>query len=177
MNGGNREIRPAGLPEQIIRRFLRTLLGRRPDFTQPGGRAESGGHFPWPGRSVAIRVVDGGSSGDVEQEIQAIFNPVYDAERYGFHLVTSPRHADVLLVSGPLTRNMEAALLAAFDAMPEPRRVVTVGDEIAGQGIFRDSYAVVPLPEEIRAACVGHVPGDPPAPADILAVLLEMDWR
>ncbi len=91
------------------------------------------------GRSIAIRVIDCGSSGAVEQEILAIFNPVYDAEQYGFQLAASPRHADVLLVSGPLTRSMEAALLATFEAMPDPRRVVTIGDAFTGQGIFGDS--------------------------------------
>ncbi len=172
MNGKSRDIQPVHLAAQILRRFLWALLGRRSDFTQRDGPGISDQRS----RSVAIRVVDGGSSGETEQEILAIFNPVYDAERYGFHLVVSPRHADVLLVSGPLTRNMETALLAAFTAMPEPRRVVTIGDEIAGQGIFADSYAVVPLPEAILAARVGHVPGDPPSPDVILAALRNIDW-
>ncbi len=172
MNGKNRDIQPVHLAAKIMRRFIWTLLGRRPDFTE----RDEPGKSDILGRSVAIRVVDGGSSGETEQEILAIFNPVYDAERHGFHLVVSPRHADVLLVCGPLTRNMEAALLAAFAAMPEPRRVVTIGDEIAGQGIFRDSYAVVPLPEEILAARVAHVPGDPPSPGDILTGLCTIDW-
>lgn len=128
-------------------------------------------------RSVGIRVVDCGSNNAVEQEILAMFNPYYDVERFGFHLVTSPRHADVLLVTGPLTRNMEGALLATFEAMPRPRRVVTVGDDTSSEGVYLGSYAVQPLPESILAARVAHVPGDPPTPGQILEVLLEVDYR
>jgi Ni,Fe-hydrogenase III small subunit len=103
--------------------------------------------------------------------VLAIFNPVYDAEQYGFSLAASPRQADVLLVSGPLTRNMEAALLAGFEAMPDQRKVITIGDYFAGKNMFGDSYAVIPLPEEIVAARVAHIPGDPPSPAQILEAL------
>jgi len=80
-------------------------------------------------------------------------------------------------VSGPLARNMEAALLAAFEAMPEPRRVVTIGDDLEGLGVFRDAYGITPLPQPLAAARVAHVPGNPPSPADILAGLLAIDWR
>jgi Ni,Fe-hydrogenase III small subunit len=157
----------------ILRRFFQSLVGWKADFTRADSQVSSRNQH----RSLSIRVVDCGSSGAAEQEILAIFNPVYDAERFGVHLVTSPRHADVLLVSGPLARNMEAALIAAFEAMPEPRQVVTIGDDLNGPGLFDDSYAVVPLPSVVAAAVVAHVPGNPPAPADILAALLEIDAR
>jgi Ni,Fe-hydrogenase III small subunit len=152
---------------KLVWRFFKGLVSRKILYTEPGSwnRSEK------RGRSMAIRVVDCGSSGAAEQEILALFGPVYDAERFGFSLTASPRHADILLVSGPLTRNMETALLATFEAMPEPRRVVTIGNDIIGQGIFGDSYAVIPLPEIIAAACVAHVPGDPPAPSEILSAL------
>ena len=126
-------------------------------------------------RSISIRVIDCGSSNAAEQEILSIFNPIYDAEQYGFHLVASPRHADVLLITGPITRNMHAALLDAFYAMPEPRKVVTLGDDIAGNSALNQSYAIVSLPEEIAAVHVAHIPGDPPTPEEILKVLLRLD--
>ena len=130
----------------------------------------------WPA-SIFIRHVDAGSSNDCEPEITALSNPLYDFERFGFHIVASPRHADVLLVTGPFTRSMEAAALAAFRAMPEPRRVVTVGDGLQEGHLFCDSYAVVPLPEELAAARVDHVLGDPPTPRRILDVLLTLDTQ
>lgn len=125
-------------------------------------------------RSVFIRHVDGGSCNGCELEIAALFNPIYDAERFGFHLVASPRHADVLLVTGPLTRSMEAALVGAFRAMPEPRCVVTVGDGFRAGTPFADSYTVVPLPVEMESAWQAHVMGDPPTPQAILSVLLAL---
>lgn len=151
----------------LIWRFLKALVNKKTTYTGPG----DWNRFEKRRRSIAIRVVDCGSSGAAEQEILAIFNPVYDAERFGFSLTASPRHADILMLSGPLTRNMENALLATFEAMPEPRRVVTVGNDIIGKGMFGDSYAVIPLPEVVAAACVAHVPGDPPTPSEILGVL------
>lgn len=128
-------------------------------------------------RSVAIRVVDCGSSNAAELEIAALFNPVYDIERYGFHLTASPRHADLLLVSGPLTRNMESALLAAYWAMPEPRRLVTVGDGFQPAGLFAGSYAVTPLPDELLPGWIAHIPGDPPSPLHVLQVLCALEWN
>jgi Ni,Fe-hydrogenase III small subunit len=125
-------------------------------------------------KSIFIRHVDAGSSNAIEQEIIALFNPVYDVERFGFHLVASPRHADILLITGPCTRSMEAATLAAFHAMPEPRCVVTVGDGFEEDSVFYDSYAVMPLPDEIAAVRVAHIPGDPPSPQQILDVLLDL---
>jgi Ni,Fe-hydrogenase III small subunit len=119
--------------------------------------------------------VDAGSCNDCELEISALSNPIYDFERYGFQIVASPRHADVLMISGPFTRNMEAAALDAFRAMPGPRRVVTVGDGFEKDNLFANSYALVPLSEEIASARIAHVPGDPPSPQDILDVLLTLE--
>jgi Ni,Fe-hydrogenase III small subunit len=157
----------------IFGRLFKMLAGRKADFTLPAAWQAN----PIRGRSLAIRVVDCGSNGAAEQEMAAIFNPVYDAERFGLHLVTSPRHADVLLVSGPLARNMEAALLAALEAMPEPRRVVTIGDDLSDQSVFADTYGVIPLPPAVLAVRVAHIPGNPPAPAEILAALLAINPR
>lgn len=158
-----------GLYRMIFNRLVKFSFWARPVYTQPRPAEKAGRGY----RSVAIRVVDCGSSNAVEQELNALFNPVYDAERFGFHLVASPRHADLLLISGPVTRNMHAALLAAFRAMPEPRRVITIGDDIGANSVFNRSYAVVSLPDEIANARIAHIPGDPPSPEEILQALLE----
>lgn len=125
--------------------------------------------------SVFVRHLDGGSCNDCELEIAALSNPIYDLERFGLHIVASPRHADVLLVTGPFTRSMEAAALAAFRAMPEPRRVVTAGDGFRPGGPWHGSYAVTALPQEMAPCWVAHVMGDPPAPAALLEALLALD--
>jgi Ni,Fe-hydrogenase III small subunit len=124
--------------------------------------------------SVFIRAVDAGSDGAAELAIAALMNPIYDFERFGFKIVASPRHADVLLLTGPCTRSMQEAVLAAFTAMPEPRRVVTVGDGFTDGNAFTNAYAVVPLPPALAAATVAHVPGDPPHPQAILDALLAL---
>ncbi len=124
--------------------------------------------------SVFFRHVDAGSCNDCEVEIRALGNPIYDLHRYGMHIVASPHHADVMLVTGPFVRSMEAPALAAFRAMPEPCRVVTVGDGLGENLVFRHSYAVVPLPAEMAAVCVDHIPGDPPSPSSLLDHLLAL---
>src|SRR5579859_449514 len=93
------------------------------------------------GRSLAIRQVDAGSCNGCELEIVALNNPIYDIERFGIHFVASPRHADMLLVTGPVTRNMELALLKTFRATPEPKVVVAVGACGISGGIFGENYA------------------------------------
>jgi Ni,Fe-hydrogenase III small subunit len=128
-------------------------------------------------RSIFLRHLDAGSNSDCEMEITALSNPIYDLERFGLHIVVSPRHADVLLVTGPFTRSMQAAALATFRAMPEPRRVVTVGDGFRPGGVFSDSYAGIPLPEEMVPYWVVHILGDPPCPQDILEVLLTLETK
>ena len=94
------------------------------------------------GRSLAIREVDAGSCNGCELEIVALNNPVHDIERLGIHFVASPRHADMLLVTGPVTRNMELALRKTYDATPEPRLVVAVGACGISGGIFGQNYAI-----------------------------------
>src|SRR5229473_1225339 len=95
------------------------------------------------GRSLAIRELDAGSCNGCELEIHALNNPVYDVERFGIRFVASPRHADVLLVTGPVTRNMKVALERTYAAMPAPKWVVAVGDCGCGCGVFEGSYAVM----------------------------------
>lgn len=123
------------------------------------------------GRSLRIRHVDAGSTNGEEYEMTALGNAYYDVERFGLSFVASPRHADVLTVSGPVTRNMEHALKTAYDMMPEPRIVIAVGDGACTGGIWNGSYAVVGAVKNVIPvdACI---PGDPPSPLDILKGLL-----
>ena len=95
------------------------------------------------GRALAIREVDAGSCNGCEIEITGLAGPVYDSERFGIHFVASPRHADMLLVTGPVTRNMEVPLRKTYEATPDPKLVVAVGDCAQTCGVFKGSYAVV----------------------------------
>lgn len=123
------------------------------------------------GRSLAIRLVDAGSCNACELEIQATTNPYYHLERFGIHFVPSPRHADMLLVTGPITKNMKAALEKTFEATPAPKLVVAIGDCASCGGIFKDSYAVAgPLNDIIPVNYV--VKGCPPTPVDIISGIL-----
>ena len=128
------------------------------------------------GRALAIREVDAGSCNGCEIEIAGLASPVYDMERFGMHLVASPRHADVLLVTGPVTRNMEIPLRRTYEATPEPRFVVAVGDCAKTCGVFKGSYAVVGPVDRIIPVDVS-IAGCPPEPADILRGLLEAVGR
>ncbi len=124
------------------------------------------------GRSLHVRQVDAGSCNGCELEIAATNNPMYDLERFGIHFVASPRHADVLLVTGPVTRNMEIALLRTYDATPEPRIVVAVGACGCSGGIFGEgTYASVGGVDRVVPVDV-YVPGCPPRPQAILNGLL-----
>jgi Ni,Fe-hydrogenase III small subunit len=127
------------------------------------------------GRSIFIRHLDTGSSNGSELSINALNNPRYDIERLGFHFVASPRHADMLLVTGPMTYNMIRAAEATFDAMPDhPRYVVTLGDDTEGGGIFHDAYGVLGhLPRvDMQTASFGyHIEGPVPRPDEILTQL------
>ena len=128
------------------------------------------------GRALAIREVDAGSCNGCEIEIAGLASPVYDMERFGMHVVASPRHADVLLVTGPVTRNMEIPLRRTYEATPEPRFVVAVGDCAKTCGVFKGSYAVVGPVDRIIPVDVS-IAGCPPEPADILRGLLEAVGR
>ena len=120
--------------------------------------------------------MDAGSCNGCEVEIASAFGPVYDAERYGARLVASPRHADALLVTGPVTRNMEVALRRTYEAVPEPRLVVACGDCALSGGEFAGAYGVVGPVSDVVAVDM-EVPGCPPAPEVIVAALRELTGR
>jgi len=122
-------------------------------------------------RSLHIRMVDAGSCNGCELEIQAIHNPYYNLEQFGIQFVASPRHADMLLVTGPVTKNMKEALVKTFDAMPNPKLVVAIGDCGHCGGVFKDSYAVIGAVSKVIP--VNYiVKGCPPTPIDILSGIL-----
>jgi Ni,Fe-hydrogenase III small subunit len=123
------------------------------------------------GRALAVREVDAGSCNGCEIEITGLMSPVYDSERFGIHFVASPRHADLLLVTGPVTRNMEVPLRKTYDATPAPKLVVAVGDCARTCGVFRGSYAVAGSVDQIIPVNA-FVDGCPPEPADILRGIL-----
>jgi Ni,Fe-hydrogenase III small subunit len=123
------------------------------------------------GKALAIREVDAGSCNGCELEINALTNPYYNMEGLGIKFVASPRHADMLLVTGPVSRNMEEALKRTYDATPEPRLVVAVGDCAACGGIFGEGYATVGSVSKVIPVDV-TVPGCPPPPLEILRGIL-----
>jgi Ni,Fe-hydrogenase III small subunit len=125
------------------------------------------------GRSLAIRVVDAGSCNGCELELNALNNPFYDLERFGIHVVASPRHADVLVVTGPVTRNMAEALRRTHEAMPNPKWVVAVGDCAIDGGCFAGSPAVLGGVHHVLPVDL-HIPGCPPSPTAILESLLAL---
>jgi Ni,Fe-hydrogenase III small subunit len=123
------------------------------------------------GRALAIRHVDAGSCNGCELEIHALDNPYYNLEGLGIRFVASPRHADLLLVTGPVSRNMELALTRTYEATPAPKLVVAVGDCGCDGGIFGASYATCGGVASILPVDVA-VPGCPPAPIEILRGIL-----
>ena len=125
------------------------------------------------GRSLAIREVDAGSCNGCELEIHALNNIVYDLERFGFRFVASPRHADVLLVTGPVTRNMQEALARTYAATPDPKWVVAVGDCARDGGVFASSAACLGGVAEVVPVDL-HIHGCPPMPAQLLKGLLAL---
>ena len=125
------------------------------------------------GRSLSIRQIDAGSCNGCELEIQALNNAFYDLERFGFHFVASPRHADVLLVTGPVTKNMREALLRTHNATPGPKWVVAVGDCAVNGGVFAGSYAVAGGVGQVVPVDL-HIRGCPPNPRELLEGLLAL---
>ncbi len=123
------------------------------------------------GRALAIREVDAGSCNGCELEITGLMSPVYDSERFGVHFVASPRHADLLLVTGPVTRNMAEPLRKTYEATPAPKLVVAVGDCARTCGVFKGSYAVAGSVDQI-VPVDAFVDGCPPDPAAILRGIL-----
>lgn len=137
------ELEPAGVE---LRRVLADLYG---------------------GRSLRIRAVDAGSTNAEELELLALGNAYYDLERLGLSFVASPRHADLLMVTGPVVRNLERALRTTYEAAPQPCLVAAVGDGACTGGLWRGSYAVVGAVDEVIPVHI-RIPGDPPTPAEIL---------
>jgi Ni,Fe-hydrogenase III small subunit len=125
------------------------------------------------GRSLSIRAVDAGSCNGCELEMHALGNPFYDLERFGLRFVASPRHADVLLVTGPMTRNMREAVVRTYAATPGPKWVVALGDCARDGGCFAGSYAVMDGVSSVLPVDL-HIPGCPPPPVEILKGLLAL---
>ena len=125
------------------------------------------------GRSLSIREVDAGSCNGCELEIHALANAFYDLERFGLRFVASPRHADVLLVTGPVTRNMAEALLRTYNATPDPKWVVAVGACAKDGGVFAGSYAVTGGVSAVNPVDL-HIAGCPPTPTQLLQGLLSL---
>ena len=162
----------------MIRRLTRRAAEPKADSAEPldpetlemlASRLETASRLRL-GRSLAIRHVNTGSCNGCELELRALSNVFYDLERFGLRFVDSPRHADILLVTGPLTRNLAAALERAWDAAPDPKWVVAVGDCAVDGGVFKGSYAVMggaglSVPVDLT------ISGCPPSPARILAGL------
>ena len=125
------------------------------------------------GRSLAIREVDAGSCNGCELEINALANAIYDFERFGFRFVASPKHADVMLVTGPVTLNMKIALERAYAVTPDPKWVVAAGDCAAGCGVFAASPVCVGKVRDVLPVDL-HIPGCPPSPMALLRGLLAL---
>jgi Ni,Fe-hydrogenase III small subunit len=160
----------------IIRQIVRTgVVSERPPEPESTWRT----NVQWiqseiltiVGRALAIRQVDAGSCNACELEIHALSNPFYDIERFGFRFVASPRHADVLLATGPVSRHMRVALERTYEATPEPRLVVAVGDCGCTGGVFGESYASCGRVANVIPVDV-MVPGCPPTPVDLLRGIL-----
>ena len=165
-----------------MRRAL--LGGLRPPLTEPAPGADNpelaelaaevqNASAKSLGRSLSIRHVDAGSCNGCELEIHALNNAFYDLERFGLRFVASPRHADVLLVTGPVTKNMREALERTYRATPDPKWVVALGDCAVDGGIFSSSYAVVGGVSSVVTVDL-HIRGCPPSPIDILKGLIAL---
>lgn len=162
---------------RIIKKSLKTgvVTGRHPESAAPQepitpAPAEKTKPFR---RSLTIREVDTGSCNACEVEMNALVNPVYDVERFGVHIAASPRHADALVVTGPVTVNMERALKDAYKQTPDPKMVIALGDCAITCGVFKGSYAVTG-PVERHVPVDARIPGCPPRPAEILKALSEL---
>jgi len=125
------------------------------------------------GRSLSIREVDAGSCNGCELEIHALSNAFYDLERFGLRFVASPRHADVLMVTGPVTKNMREALLRTYNATPDPKWVIAVGACALDGGIFAGSYAVAGGVKDVIPVDL-HIRGCPPSPTELLRGLIAL---
>jgi Ni,Fe-hydrogenase III small subunit len=147
-----------------------------PDLLEAAGEDLRGAIARRLGRSLSIRQVDAGSCNGCELEIHALNNAFYDIERFGVRFVASPRHADLLLVTGPVTHNMQQALERTYAATPEPKWVVAVGDCGAGYGVFEGSYACVGAVSKVIPVDL-VIRGCPPTPVDLLRGLASLLGR
>jgi len=159
----------------LFKNLLRNPLTEPAPAADPAAQAElaTAAARPLLGRTIAIRQIDAGSCNGCELEIHALANVIYDLERFGMRFVASPRHADVLLVTGPVTANMREALWRTYDAAPHPKWVVAVGDCARDGGEFAGSYACIggvatTLPVDL------HIDGCPPSPTAMLKGLLAL---
>jgi NADH-quinone oxidoreductase B subunit len=162
----------------VLEKLLRRPVTEAPPAIEDAALAELGRSVDLAakrrlGRSLSIREVDAGSCNGCELEIHALQNAFYDLERFGLRFVASPRHADVLLVTGPVTKNMREALERTYNATPDPKWVVAVGDCAADGGIFAGSYAVVGGVDKVVPVDL-HIPGCPPDPIALLKGLLAL---
>jgi membrane-bound hydrogenase subunit mbhJ len=165
---------------RILKKSLKTgvVTGRHPAAEAAAQPVEPGAiekSKPFR-RSLAIREVDTGSCNACEMEMNALANPIYDMERFGMHIVASPRHADALVVTGPVTVNMEKPLKDVFRQTPDPKIVIALGDCACDCGVFKGSYAVTG-PVERHIPVDVRIPGCPPRPAEILKTLSELRER
>ncbi len=154
------------------------LIARTGRIAEPAPQLGSGridGARPLRG-SVHVRYVDLGGATDCAMEIAAAFGPVYDLERYGIRLVASPRHADVLLITGVVTRNMVEPLRLTIEAVPRPRLIVAVGDAAIAGGAFAGGYGVAGVVSDFAPVDL-EIPGSPPEPAEIVAALRMLSGR
>ncbi|HXV25426.1 MAG TPA: NADH-quinone oxidoreductase subunit B family protein [Alphaproteobacteria bacterium] len=162
----------------LFKNLVRDLVTEAPPPPDEGALAELAAKLDRAarhrlGRSLAIREVDAGSCNGCELEIHALNNAFYDLERFGLRFVASPRHADVLLVTGPVTKNMREALERTYAATPDPKWVVAVGDCAANGGIFAGSYAVEGGVSRVVPVDL-HIRGCPPDPTTLLKGLLSL---
>lgn len=159
------------LMKGIVTRAIEKTEGGIPEEIEISGLKLRSVIFRRFGRSLHIREADTGSCGGCESEIISTTNPIYDIQRFGIDFVASPRHADALLVTGPVSKNMVTALRKTYDAMPGPKFVITLGDCAKDGGIFKDSYYVEGGAGKILQVSM-HIPGCPPDPAAIIRHLL-----
>lgn len=127
-------------------------------------------------RSMFIRHLDCGSCNGCEMELNALNNPIYDLMQYGIKFESSPRHADIIAMTGCFTRALKSPAQATVEAMPIPR-IITIGDCAKDGGVFKETYAVIERPPEMERLIMAHVPGCPPSPGSILQVLLEISLK